>query len=73
MDRDLEELLSALNVRNVRYLVGGGYAVGVHAQPRVTKHLDVFIDSNKENASAVYEPLAAVRAITAPGNGPISS
>lgn len=37
MDRGLKELLSALNARNVRYVVVGGYAVGVYSQPRVTK------------------------------------
>jgi predicted nucleotidyltransferase len=59
MDRDLEELLSALNAHNVRYVVVGGYALAVHAQPRATKDLDVFIDRRPDNAKAVYAALAA--------------
>lgn len=35
MHRDLKELLSMLNAEEVKYLVvGGGYAVSIHAQPR---------------------------------------
>ena len=57
MDRDLKELLSALNARHVKYVVVGGYAVGVHAQPRVTKDLDIFIAMTPSNAEAVYAAL----------------
>jgi hypothetical protein len=59
MDKDLKELLSALNAQHVKYMVVGGYAVGVHAQPRVTKDLDIFIEMSPSNASAVYTALAA--------------
>jgi Nucleotidyl transferase of unknown function (DUF2204) len=59
MDKDLKELLSALNAQHVKYMVVGGYAVGVHAQPRVTKDLDIFIEMSPSNASAVYAALAA--------------
>jgi predicted nucleotidyltransferase len=59
MDRDLKELLSALNAHSVKYVVVGGYAVGVHAQPRVTKDLDIFIEMSDTNASAMYAALAA--------------
>lgn len=58
MDSNLRELLSALNARAVKYVVVGGYAVGVHAQPRVTKDLDVFIEASRQNAEAVYSALA---------------
>lgn len=58
MDQDLKDLLYALNRHRVKYLVVGGYAVGVHAQPRVTKDLDVFIESSSDNARAVYKALA---------------
>ncbi len=58
MDSNLRQLLSALNEQAVRYVVVGGYAVGVHAQPRVTKDLDIFIDMSPENAQAVHTALA---------------
>ena len=39
-------------------MVVGGYAVGVHAQPRTTKDLDIFIEISEANAAAVYAALA---------------
>lgn len=36
MYKDLKELLLAFNAHGVKYLVVGGYAVGVHAEPRAT-------------------------------------
>ena len=53
MDRDLKELLSALNAQRVKYMIVGGYAVSVHAQPRVTKDLDIFIAMSPSNAAYV--------------------
>jgi predicted nucleotidyltransferase len=58
MDENLKELLSAFNANRVKYVVIGGYAVFVHAQPRMTKDLDVFIESSPQNALAVYKALA---------------
>ena len=43
MPKDLRDLLSAFNEQRVRYLIVGGYAFGVYAEPRATKDLDVFI------------------------------
>lgn len=40
---DFQELLGLLNKNKVKYLVIGGYAVSRHAQPRVTKDLDILI------------------------------
>ena len=58
MEQNLRELLLALNRNHVRYVVIGGYAVFVHAQPRMTKDLDVFIESAPENALATYRALS---------------
>ena len=58
MDENLRQLLAAFNTHNVRYLVVGGYAVFVHAQPRATKDLDILIESSPTNAIATYEALA---------------
>jgi hypothetical protein len=59
MNKDLKELLLAFNAHGVDYLVVGGYAVGVHAEPRATKDLDIFIRSDERNSQAVYRALAA--------------
>jgi len=58
MDENLKQLLSAFNANHVKYVVIGGYAVFVHGQPRMTKDLDVFIESSPENALATYKGLA---------------
>jgi hypothetical protein len=55
---DFKDLLSAFNAVNVRYLIVGGYAVSLHAQPRATKDLDILISADPENSRAVYFALA---------------
>jgi hypothetical protein len=58
MPEDLKELLRAFNDHAVKYLIVGGYAFGVHAEPRATKDLDIFIRSDEENSKAVFRALA---------------
>src|ERR1700733_10624251 len=58
MPKDLKELLRAFNDHAVKYLFVGGYAFGVHAEPRATKNLDLFIRPDKENSEALFRALA---------------
>ena len=58
MPDDLKELLRAFNDHGVKYLMVGGYAFGVHADPRSTKDLDIFIRSDEQNSKAVFGALA---------------
>lgn len=58
MLKDQRGLLAALNAHGVKYLVIGGHAVGIHADPRGTKDLDVFIKADEENSKAVFAALA---------------
>jgi hypothetical protein len=58
MSPDFKDLLSILNADNVRYLVVGGYAVSLHAQPRATKDLDILIKPDRANAAALFRALA---------------
>jgi hypothetical protein len=46
---DLVEMLSAFADAEVHYLVVGGHAVSVHARPRSTKDLDLWLRSTPEN------------------------
>lgn len=46
---DLVEMLSAFESAGVRYLVIGGHAVSLHARPRTTKDLDLWLDAAPEN------------------------
>jgi hypothetical protein len=63
MPKDLKELLRAFNEQKVKYLVVGGYAFGVYAEPRATKDLDLFIQANEENSKAVFRALAEYGAL----------
>src|SRR5665213_662841 len=58
MHQDFKELLSAFNAGRVKYLVVGGYAVSMHAEPRATKDLDILVGADAENGKAVYAALA---------------
>ncbi len=58
MYEEFKELLSIFNAHGIKYLVVGGYAVGLHSQPRATKDIDLWIRPDAENAKAVYTALA---------------
>ncbi len=58
MNQDYKDLLSAFHAHGVRYLIVGGYAVILHAQPRFTKDIDLFISPDPANARATYAALA---------------
>jgi len=58
MTQDFKDLLRALNANAVKYLIIGGHALAVHLVPRMTKDLDLFIGSDKENAKAIFRALA---------------
>src|SRR5262249_13205867 len=49
LPRDLIEMLSAFTAAGVRYLVIGGHAVSLHARPRSTKDLDLWLDAARDN------------------------
>lgn len=55
---DLVEMLSAFADFGVRYLVIGGHAVSLHARPRTTKDLDVWLDATPENLDRACAALA---------------
>jgi len=56
---DFRELLRSFHAHGVKYLIVGGYAVSLYAQPRATKDLDIFIRADPENAKAVWDALVA--------------
>ena len=57
MLKDQRDILAAFNAHGVKYLVIGGHAVSIHADPRGTKDLDVFIKADEENSKAVFAAL----------------
>jgi len=58
MLKDQRDIIAAFNAHGVKYLVIGGHAVSIHAEPRGTKDLDVFIKADEENSKAVFAALA---------------
>ncbi len=58
LTKDLKDILRAFNANAVTYMIVGGHAFGVHAEPRTTKDLDLFIRSDPQNAQAVFQALA---------------
>lgn len=55
--RDYEEFIAALNAHKVRYLIVGAHAVALHARPRATKDLDIWLDNTPANARKALEAL----------------
>ena len=53
LSNDMRELLDVLNRWQAQYLVIGAHAVGVYAEPRGTKDLDIWVNPTKENAKRV--------------------
>jgi hypothetical protein len=58
MLKDHKDILAALNAHHVKYLVVGGHAVSIQAEPRGTKDLNLFIKADEENSRAVFAALA---------------
>jgi hypothetical protein len=58
MSKDFQDILRAFNAHKVKYLVVGGFAFGVHLEPRTTKDIDLWIRTDPENAKAVFQALA---------------
>ena len=52
-NQDFKEFIESLNANHVRYLIVGGYAVALHGHPRYTKDLDIWVESNRDNAKAL--------------------
>jgi hypothetical protein len=56
-NRDFRDRFAAFDAAGVRYLLVGGYALAVYAEPRATKDLDIWIEPTRANAKRVYEAL----------------
>ena len=57
MNQDFKEFLELLNKHEVKYLIVGGYSVAIHGHPRYTKDIDIWILTNRENATAMIRAL----------------
>jgi hypothetical protein len=57
LSADWNEFLKLLTHHRVRFVLVGGHAVAVHARPRHTEDLDVFVEPTKANARRVRAAL----------------
>jgi hypothetical protein len=57
LNDDWNEFLRALTSRGTRFLLIGGHALAVHAEPRFTEDLDVFVQPSLSNAKRVHAAL----------------
>ena len=57
MNSDFLDLLSALSAAGAEFLVVGAQAVGIHALPRATGDLDVWVGTSGENPQRVWKAL----------------
>ncbi len=57
MNPDFIELLRALFAADARFLIVGAYAVSLHARPRSTGDLDLWVEPSPANAPRVYAAL----------------
>jgi hypothetical protein len=51
MNQDFLDLLRAFIDHEVRFLIVGAYALGVHGRPRATADLDVWVDPTPDNST----------------------
>jgi predicted nucleotidyltransferase len=52
---DFLDFLKLLYRHKVKYVIVGGYAVGIHGYPRPTHDLDVFVEVSQHNATALVK------------------
>ena len=61
LSRDMKDLLEIFNARKVQYLIIGAHALGVYAEPRATKGLDIWVNPTPENARRVFKASQELR------------
>ena len=59
LSSDLREFIRLLNTKNVRYVIVGAWALAFHGRPRYTGDLDIFVESDQQNADKLMDVLQA--------------
>jgi len=59
VNEDFLDLLRELCAVDARFLIVGAYAVSVHAEPRATGDIDIWVEPTPANAELVFEALTA--------------
>ena len=56
---DFKDFIQCLNSNNVRYLLIGGWAVGMYGHPRATKDIDFLVSADSGNLEKLQKALLA--------------
>ncbi|MCB1053871.1 MAG: hypothetical protein KDC71_24935, partial [Acidobacteria bacterium] len=56
---EFKDFIRFLNEHDVRYLLVGGWAVGIYGNPRATKDIDFLIAIDDENIENLQKALSA--------------
>ena len=56
---DFKDFIQCLNANNVKYLLVGGWAVGMYGQPRATKDIDFLVSMDDENLENLQKAFLA--------------
>jgi hypothetical protein len=51
--KDFEEFFASFNAHKVQFLMLGGNAFALHAHPRYTEDMEVFVAANEANAHSI--------------------
>jgi hypothetical protein len=64
LPEDFKEFINFLNANRVKYLLVGGWAVGLHGNPRATKDIDFLIAVDDKNLQKLKKTLSQFGAPT---------
>jgi len=58
LNSDYKDMLQVLLDKDVKFLLVGAYAMGVHGYPRATGDIDIWVEPTAENSERVYRSMA---------------
>ena len=57
LPEDFKEFIQCLNINDVKYLLLGGWAVGIYGHPRATKDIDFLVAKDNDNLKKLKKAL----------------
>jgi len=57
LNEDYKEMLQILLENDVKFLIVGAYAMGIHGYPRATGDVDIWVEASIENSERIYKSL----------------
>jgi predicted nucleotidyltransferase len=57
LPEEFKEFIQCLNKNNIKYLLVGGWAVGIYGHPRATKDIDFLFSNDQENIGQIKKAL----------------